>query len=97
MDSFFCINIVQSVKSWTQVTCVTEHTPKQQAGLVFWPVKIKKDQPSGQNWLKLGFIGQNWSKLVKIKTGWNNGYKMRFNQYSKLSKSDLFSWYVIFI
>ena len=32
-------------------------------GLVFWPVKIKKDQPGGQNWLKPGFIGQNWSKL----------------------------------
>ena len=29
MDSFFCINIVQSVKSWTQVTCVREHTLKQ--------------------------------------------------------------------
>ena len=35
-------------------------------GLVFWPVKIKKDQPNGQNWLKPGFIGQNWPKLVKI-------------------------------
>ena len=29
MDSFFCINIVQSVKSWTQVTCVREHSLKQ--------------------------------------------------------------------
>ena len=23
MDSYFSINIIQSVKSWTQVTCVT--------------------------------------------------------------------------
>ena len=34
--------------------------------LEFGPVKIKKDQPSSKNWLKLGINGpngQNWSKL----------------------------------
>ena len=39
-----------------------ETFPEASAGLVFWPVKFKKDQPGGQNWLKPGFIGQNWSK-----------------------------------
>ena len=55
-------------------TLISDKTIKNiQSGFVFWPVKIKKDQPGGQNWLKPGFIGQNWSKLVKIKTGRNNG------------------------
>ena len=44
-----------------------------QSGFVFWPVKIKKDQPSGQKWFKPGFNGQNgqnWSKLkFTSKTG----------------------------
>ena len=44
-------------------------------GFVFCPVKIKKDQPSGQKWFKPGFNGQNgqnWSKLkFNSKTGEN--------------------------
>ena len=53
----------------------SEHnnTNSLQPGLVFWPVKIKKDQPSGQKWFKPGFNGQNgqnWSELkFNRKTG----------------------------
>ena len=51
-------------------------------GLVFLPIKIKKDLPGGQNWLKLGFIGQNWSKL-KLD-------EINAKSYNNLSESDPF-------